>query len=148
VKRPDLVPGVNTNDITRGTSRGCIVNGQGIAAGTPLGTPHLFYDPCAFAIPPLGFLGTAGRDILYGPNFSSLNFSLVKDTSLRMLGESGSLQFRAEIFNILNHPSLGIPGRTVYAARANVEAPQATAGRITDTLSKSREIQFALKILF
>jgi hypothetical protein len=158
MKRLDLVPGVKHEDITRGKSRGCIVSGQGIAAGTPLGTPQLFYDPCAFAIPNLGFVGTAGRSILYGPNFTSMSFSLVKDTPLPMLGESGSLQFRTEIFNLLNHPSLGLNAgsggsfRNVYAARANVdnliEAPLPGAGQINSTLSKSREIQFALKILF
>ena len=147
-KRPDLVAGVNADDITRGTSAGCL----GVPAGTKLGTPQLFYDPCAFAIPPLGFLGTAGRNILYGPNFRSLNFSLVKDTPLRKLGESGSLEFRAEIFNILNHPSLQIPSTTVFTGSAtavqDVEAPASGAGQITDTYTKSREIQFALKILF
>jgi len=64
---------------------------------------------------------------------------VVKDTPLRCLGESGSAEFRTEIFNILNHPSLGVPARSVNVS---------TVGNITSTLSKSREIQFALKILF
>jgi carboxypeptidase family protein/TonB-dependent receptor-like protein len=149
-KRPDLVPGVNIADITRGTSAGCL----GVPAGTSLGTPQLFYDPCAFSIPALGFLGTLGRNVLYGPNFHSLNFSLVKDSPLHQLfGESGSLEFRAEIFNILNHPALQVPsGTTVFNGSAtavtDVEAPATGAGQITGTYTKSREIQFALKILF
>jgi len=144
IRLPDLVPGTDTRNITRGTSRGCL----GIPAGTRLGTPQLFFDPCAFSIPPLGFLGTSPRSVIYGPNFSSVNFSLVKDTPLPRLGESARLQFRAEIFNILNHPDLGIPQRTVYAGTQDVQAPLANVGQITSTLSKSREIQFALKILF
>ncbi|MBI4442391.1 MAG: TonB-dependent receptor [Acidobacteria bacterium] len=144
MKRPDLVAGVKHEDITRGTSRGCL----GVEAGTPIGTSQLFYDPCAFAIPPLGFLGTAGSSIVYGPNFSDVAFSLGKDTPLPFLGEAGSLQFRAEFFNIFNHPSLGIPDRSVFTARADSERPRATAGQITSTVSESREIQFALKILF
>ena len=142
--RPDLVPGVKHEDITRGRSRGCL----GFPAGTPLGTPERFFDPCAFSIPPLGFLGTAGRYSVYGPNFSNLTFSLVKDTKLPFLGESGTLQFRAETFNVLNHPSFGPPQRTVFAALADVEPPLSNVGNITSTLSKSREIQFAVKILF
>jgi hypothetical protein len=108
----------------------------------------MFFDPCAFSIPPLGFLGTTGRSILYGPNLSNANFSLVKDTSVGFLGEGGKIELRAEIFNLLNHPSLGIPSRTVFAAVKSVEAPLSTVGRITSTFSSSREIQFALKILF
>ena len=60
--RPDLVPGVKAADITTGTSRGC----DHIPAGTPVGTPELWFDPCAFTLPPEGFLGTAGRNTLRG----------------------------------------------------------------------------------
>jgi len=143
IKRGDVVPGVKYANLTRGGSIGCTL-GTGptarvIAQGTPLGTPQLFYDACAFALPNLGFNGNAGRSIVYGPDFSNVNFSLVKDTPLPKLGESGSLQFRTEVFNVLNHPSLGVPSRTFNLT---------TAGQITSTFSRSREIQFALKILF
>src|SRR5206468_10145037 len=115
-KRVDLVPGVKHENLTRGGSIGCTL-GTGstarvIAPGTPLGTPQLFYDPCALALPNLGFNGNAGRSIMYGPNYSAWNFSVVKDTPLVWLGESGAVQFRTEIFNVLNHPSLGVPSRT------------------------------------
>ena len=145
-KRPDLRHGVDMNNVTRGTSAGC----PGVAAGTKLGTPQMFYDPCAFSVPALGFIGNSGRNIIYGPNFSSVNFSFVKDTPLRKLGENGSLQFRTEIFNVLNHPSLGISAamRTVFPGRTADEAPQTGASLINTVLSKSREIQFALKVIF
>jgi len=129
-RRPNLVPGVDREDITRGTSR---------CDGTKLGTPQLFYDPCAFAIQPLGFLGNASRGVISGPNFSTLDISLAKDTPLPFLGESGAMQFRAEFFNILNHPSFGLPERVVTVG---------TAGQINSTFSQSREIQLALKIIF
>jgi len=143
IKRGDLVPGVKPENLTRGGSIGCTL-GTGptarvIAPGTALGTPQLFYDPCAFALPALGFNGNAGRSIVYGPNFNNASFSLVKDTPLPKLGESGSLQFRTEVFNVFNHPSLGVPSRTFNLT---------TAGQITSTFSRSREIQFALKVLF
>ena len=86
-----------------------------------------------------GINGNAGRSIVYGPNFNNASFSLVKDTPLPKLGESGSLQFRTEVFNVFNHPSLGVPSRTFNLT---------TAGQITSTFSRSREIQFALKVLF
>ncbi len=143
IKRGDLVPGIKHENLTRGGSIGCTL-GTGptarvIAPGTPLGTPQLFYDACAFALPALGFNGNAGRSIVYGPNFNNASFALVKDTPLPKLGESGSLQFRTEMFNVFNHPSLGVPSRTFNLT---------TAGQITSTFSRSREIQFALKVLF
>jgi hypothetical protein len=142
-RRGDLVAGVDHGDITRGGSLGCTLGtgatAQTIAPGTALGTPQRFYDPCAIALPNLGFLGNAGRSIIYGPNFSIMSLSLVKDTPLPVLGESGSIQFRTELFNLLNHPSLGIPSRTFNLT---------TAGQITSTLSKSREVQFALRLVF
>lgn len=143
-RRPDLVPGITADDITRGTSAGC----AGVPAGTKLGTPERFYDPCAFAIQPAGFLGNAGRGIISGPNFSTLDFSISKDTALPFLGETGALQFRAEFFNILNHPSFGLPNRVAYTGSKDVEPARSTAGQITSTFSDAREVQLALKVIF
>ena len=118
--------------------------------------PNRYFDPNAFTLQPAGFLGTAGRNILRGPGFATLDFSLAKDTALRMLGESGKVEFRAEFFNILNRanfvtPGIGLGGNSagvVFAGRSNTETPLATAGRITRTAGTSRQIQLALKILF
>ena len=59
-------------------------------------------------------------------------------------------EFRAEIFNILNHASFGLPNRTVFTATDLVvnRTPLATAGVISRTLTTSRQIQFALKVVF
>ena len=143
--RPDLIPGRNNgNTVQTSTSTGC----TGMAAGTPIGAPALWFDPCAFTVPAIGFLGTSGRNILRGPGFANLDFSLVKDTSIRQLGESGKLEFRLETFNILNHPNFAMPSPTVFAATQNVEPPLATAGRITSTATTSRQIQLALKLIW
>ena len=93
-------------------------------------------------------MGNAGRGIISGPNFSTLDFSLAKDTPLSFLGETGALQFRAEFFNILNHPSFGLPQQVVYTGRNDVEPARSTAGEITSTFSEAREVQLALKIIF
>jgi hypothetical protein len=152
IDRPNLAPGRTVDNIEHGVS-----TSNGIdpcpTAGLPLGTRTLWYDPCAFVIQPAGFLGNSGRNILRGPGFTNLDFSLVKDTSIRALGEAGRLQFRAEIFNILNHANFAMPAtgfNAVYAAGspAGVESPLATAGLITSTVNNSRQIQFALKLLF
>ena len=136
--RPNLLPGRKNDNII-------------------LGGPDQYYDTSAFAVQDAGFLGTAGRNILRGPGFATLDFSLVKDIRLRPLGESGKLEFRAEFFNLLNRANFGTPGvgqgggnaaGVVFAGLANGERPLPTAGRLIDTSSSSRQIQFALKILF
>jgi hypothetical protein len=149
IDRPNLVAGRTASDIISGTTAGCL----GVPAGRALGTPDLYFDPCAFALPAQGFLGNFGRNVLRGPGFSNVDFSLVKDTNLRWLGDAGKLQFRAEIFNILNHANFAQPGRNVFAGSAagagvNIEAPLSTAGVITSTTSTSRQLQFALKLIF
>jgi hypothetical protein len=155
VDRPNLAPGRNSGNITSGTSPGCL----GVPASRKMTTPDFYYDPCAFTIQPIGFLGNAGRNILRGPGFANLDFSLVKDTALGFLGEGGKLEFRAEVFNILNRanfvtPGFGIGGGSannsalVFAARADAEAPLASAARISVTSGASRQIQFALRLIF
>lgn len=155
--RPNLVPGRNNSNITSGTTAGC----PGVAAGQKLGTRDLWFDPCAFTLQPTGFLGTAGRDILRGPGFANLDFSIKKITPLRFLGERGELEFRAEAFNILNRTTLATPsgngenvtaspGGDVFAGAPQnaTELPLATAGKINVTTNISRQIQLALKIRF
>ena len=68
----------------------------------------------------------------------------------------GNLEFRAELFNILNHTNLAVPsaqGLQVFSGSTTdttpfSEAPNPSAGLITSTISNSRQIQLALKILF
>ena len=146
--RPDLAPGVKVANITQGVSRGCGTGTGAIAGGTPVGTPQRWFDPCAFTLQQPGFLGTAGRNIVRTPGLATVDFSLLKDFPLRFLGESGQLEFRAEIFNILNRVNFFEPSSSVFAGSAPVENPLATAGRIATTRNTSRQIQFALKLLF
>ncbi len=136
--RPDLLPGRSNDNII-------------------LGGPDRYFDPNAFALQPAGFLGTAGRNILRGPGFATLDFSITKDTALRALGEAGKLEFRTEFFNILNRANFITPGvgqsggngaAVVIAGGADSDRPLATAGRLTSTSSTARQIQFALKLLF
>jgi len=58
------------------------------------------------------------------------------------------LQLRGEIFNLLNRANFGMPGRTVFAGRTDVEAPLPTAGRITTINGPSRQLQLSVKFTF
>jgi Carboxypeptidase regulatory-like domain/TonB dependent receptor-like, beta-barrel/TonB-dependent Receptor Plug Domain len=102
-----------------------------------------WFNPDCFIMQPLGAYGNAGRNILIGPNNWNLDFSLLKDTRLT---ERFSLQFRAEAFNILNHPNFANPASGIFTSLTG--ARDANAGQITSTASDPRQIQLALKLLF
>ena len=147
--RPDILPGRNNNNITKGVTAGC----PGVAAGTKLGTPDLYFDPCAYSIQPVGFLGNSSRGHLTGPRQMNWDFSLTKQAALSALGEGGQLEFRAEFFNFLNHPSFLAPGGgatqvfTADGTTANTTA-RSTAGVLSRTSNTARQVQLGLKIIF
>jgi hypothetical protein len=163
--RPSWTPGFADKDITSGMSAGCglsTTSGGVTTLGFPaakLGTVQHWYDPCAFSLQPVGVLGNVGRNRIRGPDFRDLDFSIVKDTGIKWLGEAGKVQFRAEIFNVLNRANYALPGRLVYTGTLadgpgnTTENPGGTvgggsAGVITSTVGTSRQIQLALKIMF
>ena len=94
-----------------------------------------WFNTAAFAFPAPGTFGNAGRNILDGPGFQNVNLSLVKNTDLT---ERVNLQFRAEAFNLFNHPNFNLPDNFLGSP---------TFGRITSARDP-RHIQFGLKLLF
>ncbi|MGI4827942.1 MAG: carboxypeptidase regulatory-like domain-containing protein [Janthinobacterium lividum] len=101
-----------------------------------------FFNPTAFTPPATGAVGNERRDTLVGPGYADWDLSLLKSTQL---AERMRLQFRAEIFNVLNHTNLQTPNEVVYTS-ATQQSP--TAGVITATAGTSRQIQLGLKLLF
>jgi hypothetical protein len=95
-------------------------------------------------VQPLGFLGNTPRNYLRGPGLKNLDFSVVKDTAVRLLGENGKVQFRTEIFNLFNHANFNQPGTAVFGGTTLTSS----GGVILTTRTFSRQIQFGLKILF
>jgi hypothetical protein len=72
---------------------------------------------------------------------TDVDASLFKTTSIT---ERANLQFRAEVFNVMNHPNFGTPNATVFSSGAI----SPSAGLITSTATTSRQIQFGLKLIF
>lgn len=141
--RPDLVPGARNNP-TSGVSAGCTNPSGAVAfpAGTPVGTPDRWYDPCSFSIPSPGTYGNLARNSVRGPGLVNLDLSVVKDFEVT---EQWTVRFRGEFFNLLNHANFGLPTTSNFA---NTGARNATAGRIIDTVNSSRQVQLGLKIMF
>lgn len=138
VDRPNLVPGRSLGSITTHN-------------------PNQWFDPAAFTLPAAGTLGNEPRNALIGPRLVTDDFALIKNTRF---GEKLNVEFRAEAFNIFNHPNFAPPG--LFGAGGGIGSgiftggfnPDGTpirdpnAGRITSTSTTSRQLQFALKFIF
>jgi len=105
------------------------------------GTADQWFNPNAFIVPDPGTWGNVGNGVFRGPGVDNFDLSLFKTSKLT---ERMSLQFRAEFFNILNHTNLGFPNNAVFSGTAI----NPVAGRISDTATTSRQIQFGLKLNF
>ena len=106
-----------------------------------------WFNTSAFALnAPLTF-GNAGRNIVTGPGYRDFDFSLMKNTQL---GERVKAQFRAEFFNIVNHPAFALPSNIFAAPNfgALFQTPDAAQNNVGLGSGGPRLIQFALKLSF
>lgn len=125
-QRPDLIPGVPL---------------------TPPGGPTVaeWINPAAFAVPAAGTFGNAPRDVARGPGTWQMDLGAVKRF---LLTERAAVEFRAECFNLFNHPQYGQP-------QADFSAGPGVFGSIISTLNTGpvgtgtpRQLQFALRFSF
>jgi hypothetical protein len=142
IRRPNIVPGVNPF----------------IKSGIQ------FLNPAAFTTPAPGTFGNATRNNLSGPNLAQLDFTLGK--SFRA-AEHASFDFRADIYNILNHPNYANPGnlrlnQTLATAVGNGAQPgtpftlanAGSAGQLSSTVGNqvgigaNRQIQLSVRFNF
>ena len=145
--RPNLLPGQNNNP-TKGVSAGCLDPRTGatvVEAGRKLGGPDLFFDPCVFSVPDAGTLGNLGRNTLIGPSVFNVDISIQREFSL---GNRRRLQFRAEFFNLPNHPNFRTPSVGSIVVFTGSGRFNPTAWRYTGTATTSRQTQFALRFSF
>ncbi len=150
-ERPDLV-----GDPSKA---GPVAGNPTCQAPAQVGTPLNWFNQCAFAAPAEETygpaFGTEGRNILTGPGYTNLDFSLAKSISLR--ADSHRLQLRGEFFNLLNHPNFDIPNHTFDqpACPAPNGNQLCTAGNYGSVLSANtygdkppRQIQLSVKYIF
>jgi hypothetical protein len=122
-QRPDLVPGVSIYAANQTISN--------------------WFNPAAFAVPAKGTWGNFGRYVARGPGYYEIDGAVEKRFPL---AESRSISFRAEAFNLLNHPIYGNPSGNTSSG---------SFGRITSILNAGatgtgtpRRLQFALRLDF
>lgn len=95
----------------------------------------VWFDRNAFAAPAPGTFGVQKRNLLRNPGFWNWDVGLRKNFPTR---ESQRLQFRFEVFNLLNHPNWG-------GANAN---PTSGSFGLATSKSGNRTLQLALKYIF
>ena len=97
-----------------------------------------WFNTAAFERPARGTFGNAGRSILIGPGLNNTGFSLIKNSHF---GEDLNVQFRAEFFNIVNHPNFDMPNRDFGTAQF---------GKIfsAEQTQPSRQNQLGFKFIF
>ncbi|MGH9357358.1 MAG: carboxypeptidase regulatory-like domain-containing protein [Terriglobia bacterium] len=108
------------------------------AAGTPEPFPNCF-----------NLRGNSGRNVIAGPGIDELDFSVFKNNYISRISENFDVQFRAEFFNILNRANFALPvapdHTDIFVSNGE---PTGVAGLLTSTATSSREIQFAIKVIW
>lgn len=123
-QRPDCVPGVSVY------AKSKTING--------------WLNPAAFSMPAAGTFGNCPNGDFYGPSMKQFDLSLLKETRL---GESRNLEFRAEFFNVFNHPNFDVLSMNNFYGTPAFGQMFATLGK-TIGGGTSRQIQLGLKLSF
>lgn len=139
-QRPNNVPGVFIQkDDGRVVLAAPYVNADG--------SPNIVALQNAGVIPGAGQFGSLGRNTFTGPHFQNFDLSFTKRTPLT---ENTALEFRAEIFNLFNHPTFALPDNNLSSPTFGQfsRTPDVASGSPRLTSGAPRVIQFGLKLSF
>jgi hypothetical protein len=121
----------------------------------PMATPAIAAQCVPFAKVPgscSNLLGNAGRNSIVGPSLFNVDFSVHKSWAVQKISEAFRVQFRAEFFNILNHPNFQSPLPFNSGNNAQIfnsdGTPSGAGGLSQPLLVLPRDIQFALKVIW
>lgn len=164
-------PSIDVPDLIGGTGCGSLVNPgnpnhyiKTQCFAVPMAPSQTFFTANCDPSPPIGpngarqplppgdlrcfnLRGNLGRNTLIGPGLVNFDFSLFKNNFVRRISDAFNVQFRAEFFNVINRANFAPPldNRNVFDSAGN---PIGNAGLITSTQTPSRQIQFALKLIW
>ena len=164
--RCDVVTAANLADAQQLNPNAAVYNSKTVITKNP----NQWFNPNMFTLPhpadfmsyegnvASGYLGDSARGLMRGPGLFNWDMSLVKNTAVKWLGDSGNIQFRAEFFNIFNRTNFAFPFsnnfnanyQAIVSAFSGINGTDVspTAGQVTNTLVNARQIQFALKFQF
>jgi hypothetical protein len=140
------------NEVGDPNKAGPVAANPTCSAPSKIHTLQNWFNQCAFASAAVtvggktfGELGTAPRAPVYGPRFVNTDLSLFKDLPLPFR-EGMTLQFRAEFFNLFNHPQYWMSGIS-GSGEQDIGTPS-SFGVVNSTVNNPRLVQFALKLKF
>jgi hypothetical protein len=93
-------------------------------------------------------LGNGGRNSITGPGLVNLDMSLFKNNYVKRISEQFNVQFRIEIFNILNHANFNPPTSNSQIFNGDGSTAGLAPGLLDATATTSRQVQFALKVIW
>jgi hypothetical protein len=137
---PSLGPGT-------GPDRPSYAPGRG-ADNAVLGQPDRWFDPAAFVLPEAGTFGNVGRNELIGPDLRTLDVAVSRLFQWAALGPRGGVDFRLEIFNVLNRTNFGPPSLIAFSGTADGESILPAFGQIRSTVTAARQAQIGVRIVF
>jgi hypothetical protein len=132
-------PNIDVPNLTGSSGCGSLVNS---------GNPTRYIKSQCFDVPnPITLRGNLGRNTLIGPGLVNFDSSVFKNNYIKRVSDTFNIQFRAEFFNVLNRANFAPPlnNRNIFDANGR---PIANAGLITSTQTPSRQIQFAVKLIW
>jgi hypothetical protein len=132
------------NEVGDPNKPGPVPSNPGCTAPGKVHTLENWFNPCAFEDAPFGELGDSSRAPIYGPRFVNTDFSAIKNFPLGFR-EGMNVQFRAEFFNLFNHPQFYLGGG---AGQMQDVDSASSFGVVNGTVNNPRVIQFALKLNF
>jgi hypothetical protein len=97
-----------------------------------------WFNTAAFQANAIGTIGSTGINTLRGPRLTNIDLALTKST--KVFKDQQNVLFRAEFFNLLNHPNFGNPNSNLSSG--------AQFGRITTNVGTPRNIEFSLRYSF
>jgi len=93
-------------------------------------------------------LGNAGRNTIIGPKLVNLDFSATKNNPIHRISETFNIQFRAEIFNILNRTNFVPPEPYNNAGIFDDKGAIIASGEMDNLATQPRDVQFGLKVIW
>ena len=137
----------NTGVHGNASQRPDYVAGPGCTPGAvyPGSVLHYINENC-FALPKANELGNVGRNTLRSPGLDDFDFSVFKNHNL--FNERLKVQFRAEFFNLFNHPNFVAGTQRIFKGSKTVGPNPSGFGLLQQPATTEREIQFGLKFLF